>query len=70
MPYFDYNALDQMSQRACTYDETLNRHIGVMDATAFALVRDNNLPIIVCRMLGGDIIRAVKGEKIGTIVTK
>ena len=45
-------------------------HIGVMDATAFALVRDNNLPIIVCRMLGGDIIRAVKGEKIGTIVTK
>ena len=53
-----------------TYDETLNRHIGVMDATAFALVRDNNLPIIVCRMLGGDIIRAVKGEKIGTIVTK
>ena len=55
---------------AITYDETLNRHIGVMDATAFALVRDNNLPIIVCRMLGGDIIRAVKGEKIGTIVTK
>ena len=53
-----------------TYDDTLNRHIGVMDATAFALGRDNNLPIIVCRMLGGDIIRAVKGENIGTIVTK
>ncbi len=51
-----------------TYDETLTRRLGVMDATAFALVRDANVPIIVCRMLGGDILRAVKGEKVGTIV--
>lgn len=39
-----------------------------MDATAFALVRDNNVPIIVCRMFGGDIQRAVMGEPVGTIV--
>ena len=51
-----------------TYDETLTRRLGVMDATAFALVRDANVPIIVCRMLGGDILRAVKGDKVGTIV--
>lgn len=48
-----------------TYDETLARHLGVMDATAFALVRDNNVPIIVCRMFGGDICRAVNGEAVG-----
>lgn len=51
-----------------TYDETLTRRLGVMDATAFALVRDNNVPIIVCRMLGGDISRVVRGEAVGTIV--
>ncbi len=51
-----------------SYDETLSRHLGVMDATAFALVRDNKVPIIVCRMFGGDIRRAVQGEPVGTIV--
>ncbi len=51
-----------------SYDETLSRRLAVMDATAFALVRDNNIPIIVCRMFGGDISRAVCGEAVGTIV--
>ncbi len=52
-----------------SFDETLSRRLGVMDATAFALLRDNNVPIIVCRMLGGDILRAVQGEPVGTIVS-
>ncbi len=30
-----------------TYDDVLARHLGVMDASAIALARDNNLPIIV-----------------------
>ncbi len=30
-----------------TYDEVLQQHLGVMDASAIALARDNNLPIIV-----------------------
>ena len=30
-----------------SYDETLEKHLGVMDATAIALARDNRLPIIV-----------------------
>ena len=30
-----------------TYDEVLNKHLGVMDASAIALARDNALPIIV-----------------------
>lgn len=60
---------DAVKFSTISYDETLSRHLGVMDATAFALVRDNKVPIIVCRMLGGDILRAVRGENVGTIVT-
>ena len=59
---------DAVKFDSISYDETLARRLGVMDATAFALVRDNNLPIIVCRMFGGDIRRAVLGEAVGTIV--
>lgn len=51
-----------------SYDDTLERHLGVMDATAFALMRDSSLPMIVCKMLGGDMARAAMGEKVGTIV--
>lgn len=51
-----------------SYDETLSLRLGIMDATAFALVRDNHIPIIVCRMLGGDIRRVVLGESVGTMV--
>lgn len=51
-----------------TYDETLTRRLGVMDATAFALVRDSGIPLIVCRMFGGDICKIVQGGYAGTIV--
>lgn len=51
-----------------TYDETLEQRLGVMDATAFALVRDSGIPIIVCRMLGGDLAQAVEGQPVGTLV--
>ena len=30
-----------------SYDEVLQKNLGVMDASAIALARDNNLPIIV-----------------------
>ena len=51
-----------------SYEEALSRQLGIMDATAFALLRENNVPIIVCRMFGGDIRRAVLGEPVGTLV--
>lgn len=51
-----------------SYDATLEKRLGVMDATAFALMRDSGLPIIVCRMLGGDLARAAQGESVGTLV--
>ncbi|MDE5832805.1 MAG: UMP kinase [Desulfovibrio sp.] len=51
-----------------SYDEALAKRLGVMDATAFALVRDNHIPLIVCRMFGGDIAKVVLGEAAGTTV--
>ena len=40
-----------------------------MDATAVSLCMDNGLPIVVFDLMSqGNILRAVRGEKIGTIV--
>ncbi|NEE22372.1 UMP kinase, partial [Streptomyces sp. SID7499] len=40
------------------------------DATAITLCRDNQLPILVFELTAeGNIARAVKGEKIGTLVS-
>ncbi len=51
------------------YAEVLARGLGVMDTTAISLCMDNALPIVVFDMLSeGNIVRAVRGEKIGTIV--
>ena len=41
-----------------------------MDATAFSLCMENKLPMIVFGMeTEGNILRAVRGEKIGTLVS-
>ena len=41
-----------------------------MDSTAFSMCMDNKIPIIVFDMCGdGNIEKAVKGEKIGTVVS-
>ena len=53
-----------------SYEEVLTRRLKVMDATAVALAQDNNMPIIVCRMFGGDIGRVVRGEAVGTTVCR
>lgn len=54
-----------------TFDEALARGLKVADATAFSLCRDNALPIIVFNLMEeGNIARAVRGEKIGTLVTQ
>ena len=51
-----------------SYDETLQRRLGVMDATAITLAAENRMPIIVCSMFNGMIGRIVRGEPCGTIV--
>ncbi len=52
-----------------SYDEVLSKSLAVADAAAFSLCRENNLPIVVFDLMtNGNIARAVKGERIGTLV--
>jgi uridylate kinase len=53
-----------------SYSEVLSKSLAVADAAAFSLCRENNLPIIVFDLMAnGNIGRAVRGEKIGTLVS-
>ena len=53
-----------------TYTEALSKRLAVMDATAFSLCQDNKIPIIVFDMnQPNNILRAVMGETVGTIVS-
>lgn len=52
-----------------SYIDVLNRGLGVMDSTATSLCMDNKIPILVFSLEEpNNIIRAVAGEKIGTLV--
>lgn len=54
-----------------TFDKALSDHLKVMDATAFALCEQGDMPIIVFDMnCKGNLARLLDGEKIGTIVSK
>ena len=53
-----------------SYDEVLSKSLAVADAAAFALCRENKLPIIIFDLKNkGNIKRAVSGESIGTLVS-
>lgn len=53
-----------------TFRDALARDIKVMDSTAFSLCKDNDLSILVFNLENPDnIIKAVQGETIGTLVT-
>jgi uridylate kinase len=53
-----------------TFDDALRRGLRVVDATAFSLCMENRLPMLVFGAEGDDmIIRAVGGERIGTLIT-
>ena len=52
-----------------TYDDVLAQHLMVMDSTATSLSMDNHIPVLLFALKDPEnIIRAVCGEKIGTIV--
>ena len=52
-----------------TYIDVLNKKLNVMDSTATSLCMDNNIPILVFDInKKGNLLKAVKGETIGTIV--
>jgi uridylate kinase len=53
-----------------TFDEAIEQELRVIDQTAFTLARENKLPLIVLGLGDrGSILRAVQGERIGTLVT-
>ena len=69
-----YSADPKIDKDATKYDEIsyldiLNKDLKVMDSTATSLCRDNNIPLIVFGIAEPDnMIKIVKGEKVGTIV--
>ncbi|MEE2779772.1 MAG: UMP kinase [Myxococcota bacterium] len=54
-----------------SYRDVLQRELRVMDQTAITLCRENKLPILVFDMTDpGNVVRALKGETLGTLVSE
>ena len=52
-----------------SFDKVLDDRLGVMDATAIVMCRDNGLPLRVFNLMNeGDLLRIVDGEDVGTLV--
>ncbi|MEG1846475.1 MAG: UMP kinase, partial [Oscillospiraceae bacterium] len=60
---------DAVKYDEVTHTEVLSKGLAVMDSTAASLCRDNNIPILVFNLSDpANIVKAVCGEKIGTVV--
>ncbi|TVQ74995.1 MAG: UMP kinase [Chromatiaceae bacterium] len=54
-----------------TFDEVLTARLGVMDATAIVMCRDNDMPLRVINIFKeGELMRLVMGERVGTLVER
>lgn len=54
-----------------SFTDALTQNLGVMDATALVMCRENNLPIKVFNIFNeGDLMRVVQGEPVGTLVSE
>ena len=54
-----------------TFTDTINRQLKVMDTSALALCRENDMPIRVFNLnVPGNLVRAAQGDDIGTLVTR
>ncbi|MBQ9347540.1 MAG: UMP kinase [Oscillibacter sp.] len=54
---------------AVSYDEVLAKRLGVMDLTATSMAMENRLPVLVFALKDPEnILRALRGEKVGTLV--
>ena len=66
-PAVDANAV---KYDTITYDEVLAQHLMVMDTTATSLSMDNNIPVLVFALKDPhNIVRALCGENVGTVVS-
>jgi uridylate kinase len=53
------------------YSEVLSRNLKVMDASAIALMRDNDIPIVVFSIRErGNLLKVVRGEGVHTTITE
>ena len=59
---------DAVKYDTLTFTQVLTDQLNVMDMTAATMCRDNKLPILVFDMADGNIVKAIKGETIGTLV--
>ena len=59
---------DAVKYDTLTFTQVLTDQLNVMDMTAATMCRDNKLPILVFDMVDGNIVKAIKGETIGTLV--
>ena len=61
---------DAVKYETVSFDEAVQKQLGVMDTTAIVMCRENNLPVKVFNMNNsGDLMRLIMGENIGTTVT-
>ncbi|XP_023735033.1 uridylate kinase PUMPKIN, chloroplastic [Lactuca sativa] len=52
-----------------TYQEVTSRDLSVMDMTAITLCQENNIPVVVFNLgKPGNIAKAIKGERVGTLI--
>ena len=64
-----FKVADATRFETLSFDEAISKNLRVMDATAFALCRDQRLPIrVISLMKPGALLRAVQGEAEGTLV--
>lgn len=53
-----------------SYTEAYEKHLKIMDLTAFTLCKDNNMPLYVYNAnISGNLLRVLRGEPIGTFVS-
>jgi uridylate kinase len=61
---------DATLHETISYRDVMLEELGVMDQTAITLCKENNLPIIVLNIhRHGDVARAIRGERVGTLVS-
>ena len=61
---------DAVKYEEISHSDAIKQNLKIMDTTAFALTMDNNIPILVFKLLEkGNLLKAVSGEKIGTTVS-
>ncbi len=61
---------DAVKLPTLTHADAINQNLKIMDTTAFALCKDNHIPILVFKLLDkGNMLKAVAGEPIGSVVS-